>query len=259
MKTENKVFLGGAAAVFIAAFAYIGYINTGSSGSNNPSDMAFSSSPNTGNSRSLEQEQARSNVERSSTQGSMPTAQQDMSPQGTVDPQAASTSSGENDNTGSDLIQDPAPVPPAERDGGEVAQALRNLRIQSEGIQRRLMAQGQALRSLQQQVNEITQDRRDQQESLDEVQRANEALRSELSGKALYAQSSAEQQVGSKERGGEGNGYQLTKLLEDQAWIHTPQGRTYIVGEGDWFGAEYVISINSADNAVITTAGELVL
>lgn len=260
MEKENKVFIGGAAAVLIATFVYIGYSNIGNSGDDTPSDMAFSGSPNTEDSRSLEQEQARSNVETASTQETTPTTQQNQASQGAGAPQAASSSSYDGDNTGSGIIQDPAPVPPAEREGGEMAKALRNLRIQTEGIQQRMIAQGQALRSLQQQVNGLTQKRREHQESLNEAQQTNEALRSQLSGKGLYAQPNSEQQLeSSTERTGERNKYQLTKLLEDQAWIHTPQGRTYIVEEGDWFGDEYVISINSVDNAIITTAGELAL
>ncbi|OWV31241.1 hypothetical protein [Halomonas campaniensis] len=244
MKPENKVFLGGALAVLLLAFGYVLYINIGGGGNTAPSEVAFSNTSGAQN----------------EVQGGAANDSQNQSSRETEVPETTYAAPEADSQMEAPRVVDyPTPVPAAERDGGEVAQALRNLRVQTEAFQQGLIAQGQALRSLEQQVDELVQNRQQYQTELSEMQRSNNALRSELSGKALYAQSNSADEGRTQNRNTTSHGFRLTKLLEDEAWIHTPQGRTYIVGEGDWFGNEYVISINNRERTVVTTAGELAL
>ncbi|MDL4860783.1 hypothetical protein NPJ88_000400, partial [Halomonas elongata] len=243
MKSEEKVFFSGVAVVVMVAIGYITYNSLGGDEPTRSSQIAFSSGSDSSGPQQPSETEGNA---RGDTNDTPQTDQREFPSQATEAP----GSNGPENTARQGILRDPVPVPPAERSGDEIAQALRNLRVQAEAFQERLAVQGQTLRTLQQQINELKQAGQDYQEQLVAMQRSNEALRNDLSGQALYESSRPD--TNAMESASKSDGYQLTKLFEDQAWILTPQGRTYIVGEGEWFEDEYIISIDNANHKVVT-------
>lgn len=223
MNIENKVFLGVAVIVCLGTAGYITYSDS-EAGNPNPSNMAFSS-------------QSKKDAHQP-PKDTVPEKKPDLTP-------SAEDRGAEEEAE-------------AERTK-EVGRTLRNLNVKTESIQKRLIAQYQTIETLKQQVTALAQARHQDQEKMESLEHSYEKLQEKFQQRAQPQEISARQTSKVNTERKMQKGYRVTKIFDDQAWIKTPQGRTYIVEEGEWFGSEYVISINSAEHTVVTTAGDLAL
>lgn len=223
MKIENKVFLGFAVIVCLCAAGYIAYSDS-EAGNPNPSSMAFSS------------------------QSKKDTHQP---PEETVPEKKPYLTLSAEDRGAEEEAE-------AER-AKEVGRTLRNLNVKTESIQKGLITQYQTIETLKQQVTALAQARHQDQEKMESLEHSYKKLQEKFQQRVQPQEISVRRDSKVNAKSKMQKGYQVTKIFDDQAWIKTPKGRTYIVEEGEWFGSEYVISINSAEHKVVTTAGDLAL
>lgn len=228
MKTENKVFIGGVVVTCLITAGFIVYQNTGIKTAPT-SNVAFNQKP-----EQLPQDQVAKD-------------------QRTVEPPKKVRGKEKHQ-----IIQDPVPVTPAERGDGKVAKFLREIKTKTDGLSNRVQENRFVINNLKHQISRINKENEGYESEVKNLVDENDDLREELSGKRLY--SADNRKAEKKDRNANKNSlYQLTKVADDQAWIKTSAGRTYIVEEGDWFVDDYVVRIDAVENRVITSAGVLVL
>lgn len=158
-------------------------------------------------------------------------------------------------NEGSGLAMDPAniivnpfPVPPLEEGDSEAAEANHNLRIRNIGLESRVASQVRDIETLRTRVSEMNETIARLEGELEEQQRVNSRMQ------RTSDSSPTQQNQQPRQRTTEhSSGIDLVRISGDQAWIRTPDGRTYIVEQGDSVGSELVIGIER--DRVVTSSG----
>lgn len=158
-------------------------------------------------------------------------------------------------NKGSGLSMDPTgiinplPVSPLEQGDSEAAEASHNLRIRNSHLESRVTTQVRDIETLRTRVSELNETIVSLTDNLEEQQRISNRLQ-----RTTNAQVQQNQQP-SQRTSELSSSIELVRISGDQAWLRTPDGRTYIAEQGDSVGSEFIIGIES--DRVVTSSGEI--